>query len=164
MSNLSLSQASDTGIVGDNVTTDRMPNFVGTTTAGYTVELFVNGQPAVQNTTTADSNGKFSIQLPFYLNNGQTSVYVEVIDQAGNISPPSNSVGVAITSTDVSYNGTSKSDPALFSRNTTTNQLQWLVQTLAGPRRGSDRTGRPTPRRRVRPTSSRSRATSTATA
>ena len=133
VTNLHLNPATDTGIVGDNITTDRMPSFVGTTTAGYTVELFVNGQPAVQNTTTADSNGNFSIQLPFNLNNGQTSVYVEVINQAGNTSLPSNSLGLVITSTDVSYNGTSKSDPALFSRNTTTNQLQWLVQTLAGP-------------------------------
>ena len=57
VSNLSLNPADDTGIVGDNVTTDRTPNFVGTTMAGYTVELFVNGQPAVQNTATADASG-----------------------------------------------------------------------------------------------------------
>ena len=45
-----LNPASDTGIVGDNVTTDRTPMFIGTTAPGNTVELFVNGQPAVQST------------------------------------------------------------------------------------------------------------------
>ena len=39
---------------------------------------------------------------------------------------------VAITSTEVDYNGGTASDPALFTRNTATNQLQWLVQTPAG--------------------------------
>ena len=134
-----LNPADDTGVSGDDVTTDRSPYFIGTTTPGYTVELFVNGQTAVQSTAVAgttqtDANGKtynFSIQLPFNLNDGETSVYVEVIDPAGNVSSPSNSVGVAITSTEVDYNGGPTSDPALFARNTTSHQLQWLVQTPA---------------------------------
>ena len=59
-------------------------------------------------------------------------MYVEVIDLAGNVSGPSNSVAVAITSTEADYNGGPTSDPALFTRNTTSNQLQWLVQTPSG--------------------------------
>ena len=55
-----------------------------------------------------------------------------MIDQAGNISSPSNFVGVAIASTEADYNGGTTSDPALFTRNTTTSQLQWIVQTPAG--------------------------------
>ena len=43
VTNLALSSADDTGIVGDNVTTDRQPNFVGNTTPGDTVELFIIG-------------------------------------------------------------------------------------------------------------------------
>ncbi len=136
-----LSPASDTGIVGDDVTSERKPVFIGTTAPGNLVELFVNGQPAVQaiatasSTTSTDANGagyNFSIQLPYSLTNGQTSLYVEVINAAGNISSPSNSVGLAIVSTAADYNGGPASDPALFTRNGASNQLQWLVQTPAG--------------------------------
>ena len=144
VNDLRLNPADDTGVSGDDVTTDRLPYFIGTTTPGYTVELFINGQSAVYNTAVAgstqmDANGQpynFLIRLPSNLNNGETTVYVEVVDLAGNVSGPSNPVTVAITSTEVDYNGGLTSDPALFTRNTTTNELQWLVQTppgVAGP-------------------------------
>ena len=76
-----LNPADETGVSGSDVTTDRQPYFIGTTTPGYTVELFINGQTAVQSTAVAgstqmDANGKsynFLIQLPFNLNNGETS-------------------------------------------------------------------------------------------
>jgi subtilisin-like proprotein convertase family protein len=138
---LSPTAANDTGIVGDHVTSQRQPVFIGTTTAGNIVELFVNGQPAIQATATAssttstDANGahyNFSIQLPYSLTNGQISLYVEVINAAGNTSGASNSTGLAIASTAADYNGGPPSDPALFARNTSTNQVQWLVQTPAG--------------------------------
>ena len=140
VTDLRLNPVDDTGISGDDVTTDRTPYFIGTTTPGYTVELFVNGQAAVENTaiagtTQTDANGKpynFLIQLPFNLNDGETSVYVEVVDQAGNVSNASNSVGVAITSIESDYNGGPASDPSVFDRNTTTNQIQVIAQTPAG--------------------------------
>ena len=140
VSDLRLNPADETLVPGTDVTTDRTPYFIGTTTPGYTVELFVNGQPAVQSTAIAgatqiDANGtpyNFLIQLPYSLNNGETSLYVEVIDQAGNISNASNNVGVAITSTEAAYNGGSTTNPAVFDRNTATNQIQVTVQTPAG--------------------------------
>ena len=58
-----LSPADDTGIVGDNVTNDRTPSSSAPPTPGNTVELFVNGQPAVQamaiasSTTSTDADG-----------------------------------------------------------------------------------------------------------
>ena len=76
VSDFRLNPADDTGISGDDVTTDRTPVFIGTTTPGYTVELFVNGQTAVQTTAvrpattehaiagTADRTTS-SIQLPY---------------------------------------------------------------------------------------------------
>ena len=78
--------------------------------------------------------------MPFALNEGQTTLYVEVVDPAGNVSVASNYVTVAITSTVVDYDPSttadptagSTSDPALFTRNTATDQLQWLVQTPSG--------------------------------
>ena len=132
-----LNPLDDTGVSGDDVTTDRLPYFIGTTTPGYTVELFISGQTGVWSsviagTTQTDADGKpynFAIRLPQNLNNGDTTLYVEVVDPAGNVSGPSRSVTVAITSTEVDYNGGPNSDAALFTRNTTTGQLQWLVQT-----------------------------------
>ena len=140
VSDLRLNPADDTGISGDDVTTDRQPQFIGTAPAGDTVELFVKGQSAIQNSVVAgssqlDANGQsydFAIQMPYSLTEGQTTLYVEVIDAAGNISNPSNFVGVAIASTEADYNGGPASDPALVVRNTATGQLQWIVQTPPG--------------------------------
>ena len=96
---------------------------------GATIELFEGGSSTVYATMTADAKGNFSVQLPFTLTNGTISLYVEAIDLAGNRSAPSNTLTVTIVSIASDYNGEGVSDPALFSRNTTTSQLQWLVQT-----------------------------------
>ena len=86
------------------------------------------GSSTIWDTATADANGNFSVQLPFDLTNGQISLYVEVVDLAGNTSAPSNTLTVTIVSVASDYNGDGYSDPALYDRNTTTNQGQWLVQ------------------------------------
>ena len=97
-SNFSLDPSDDTGIVGDNITSVREPRFIGTTVPNATVELFQVGSSTIWDTATADANGKFSVQLPFNLTNGQISLYVEVVDLAGNTSAPSNTVTVTIVS------------------------------------------------------------------
>ena len=74
----------------------------------------------------------FSTQLPFSLSNGQTSVFVVVQNAAGNLSAASNPTTVQIVSNPADYNGGPASDPASFTRNTTTNQVQWTVQTPTG--------------------------------
>ena len=204
--NFRLNPASDTGIVGDNVTSDRTPQFIGEAVPGSTVQIFVSGQPVAQNQATAipgftgtliqgsstvtnlsgttglvigqlvtgtgiptgttitaintvagtltlsqpatatatgeslasydvAADGKpynFAIQLPYALNNGITSVYVEVTDLAGNVSASSNTVGVSIISEAADYDGATTSDPALFDRVTASNEVQWLVQTPSG--------------------------------
>ena len=119
--------------MGDNITADREPQFIGTTQPNATVELFEVGQNTVWATATADVNGHFSVQLPFSLTNGQISLYVEVVDLAGNTSNPSNTLTLTITSVTSDYTGDGYSDPALYSRNTTTNQGQWLVQATTPP-------------------------------
>jgi subtilisin-like proprotein convertase family protein len=144
VADLRLNPVDEIGVPGSNVTSDRTPYFIGTVVAsdplGYTVELFINGQAAVQSTavvgaTQTDADGKaynFLIQLPYNLNNGETSVYVQVIDPAGNVSADSNTVGVVINSMEDDYNGGTTSDPAVFDRDTANNQLQVTVQTPAG--------------------------------
>src|SRR5262249_19762882 len=119
--NFSLDPNDDTGIKGDNITAVRQPHFIGTTQPNATVELFVVGQSTIWDTATADQTGHFSVQLPFSLTNGQISLDVEVVDLAGNTSPPSNTLPLTIVSVASDYNGDSYSDPALYSRNTTTN-------------------------------------------
>jgi subtilisin-like proprotein convertase family protein len=116
--NFVLAANSDTGIEGDNVTSDRTPFFTGKTEAGATVELFKLGSSTVYQTVTANSSGIFTIQLPFSLTNGSISLYVEAIDQAGNQSSASNTLTVTIVSVTSDYNADSFSDAALYSRST----------------------------------------------
>ena len=47
-SDFQLAPASDTGIVGDDITSDRTPEFIGTALAGETVELFETGSSAAR--------------------------------------------------------------------------------------------------------------------
>ena len=136
-----LNPSSDTGIIGDDVTTARTPVFIGTAPAGDTVELLVSGSSTVystaiaQSTTSYDLNNHpydFTIQLPFVLNNGSITLQVIVTDAiSGNPSPLSNPASVMIVSVASDYNGDSYSDAALYSPNTSTNQGSWLVQTTS---------------------------------
>jgi subtilisin-like proprotein convertase family protein len=130
--NFRLDPNDDTGIKGDNITSDRVPDYIGTAVPNSTVELFQTPN-TLWDTTTADANGNFSVELPNQLTNGQLSLYVEVVDLAGNTSAPSNTITVTIVSVTSDYNGDGYSDPALFDRNTTTNQGQWLVQATTPP-------------------------------
>ena len=118
--NFSLTLASDTGIVGDDITADRTPVFTGDTVPGATVELFEEGSSTVYQTVTANSSGVFDISLPFVLTNGSISLYVEAIDQAGNQSSSSNPLTVQIVSVASDYNGDSFSDAALYDRGSVT--------------------------------------------
>ena len=121
--NFSLAPTSDTGIVGDDVTSDRTPDFIGKTEPNATVELFQvvpAGQTSpIYDTVTADSSGNFSVQLPFALSDGTVSLYVQATDPAGNASTASNTLTVRIVSVASDYNGDSFSDAALYSRGTT---------------------------------------------
>ena len=135
-SNFRLDPATDTGIVGDDITSDRTPDYIGATEPNATVKLFESNGTNYA-TTTANASGNFSVQLPFALTNGTISLYVEATDLAGNLSAPSNTLTVTIVSVTSDYNGDGVSDPALFSRNTTTNQVQWVVQSTVLPSVGS---------------------------
>ena len=133
-SSFRLSPADDTGIkaVGttpsDNITSNRTPHFIGQTVAGATVELFEVGKTTVWDKVVADGGGNFAVQLPFSLGNGQISLFVEAIDQAGNTSAPSNTLTVTTASVLSDYNGDSFSDAAVFRRDTTDSAGLWFVQ------------------------------------
>ena len=134
-----LNPADDTGIVGDDITSARMPYFIGTAPAGDTVELLESGSSTVYDreiaqSTTNDLNGQpydFSVQLPNILNDGQITLQVIVIDKiSGNASGLSNPTTVTIVSVASDYNVDSYSDAALYGPNAT-NAGQWLVQTTS---------------------------------
>ena len=126
-SNFHLDPNADTGIKGDNITSDRTPDYLGTTEPGATVELFVNGSSTVWATAVAGATGSFSVQLPYTLTNGTVSLYVEAIDLAGNLSAPSNLLTISIVSVASDYNGDSYSDAAAYVRDTTDNEGLWFV-------------------------------------
>ena len=131
-----LNPASDTGIVGDDIISARMPFFIGTAPAGDTIELIETGSSIVYGkaiasaTTSYDLNGQpydFSIQLPNVLTDGQITLQVIVIDAfSSNPSGPSNPVTLTIVSVGSDYNGDSYSDAALYGPDITTNQGLWL--------------------------------------
>ncbi len=143
-SGVSLAPTSDTGIIGDDITSDRSPVFTGTATPGDTVQLLVQGSPTVYATATVNASGTFNVQLPYALSDGDITVQVNVIDPgSGNSSGLSAPLTVDIVSVASDYAGAyttpapanqavSYSDPAVFSPNTTTGKGQWLIEAPNG--------------------------------
>ncbi len=115
---LALLAADDTGIKGDGITANHRPRFVGKTDAGDTVTLFsinAQGQYVRQSSTTASTiNGTFTLQLPFNLNDGNTSLVAQTSDLAGNTGPFSASLGIRIITVAGDYAGTGAAQYAVF--------------------------------------------------
>ncbi|TOD83327.1 Ig-like domain-containing protein, partial [Vibrio parahaemolyticus] len=78
----SLSDKSDTGVTGDNITNQKNPTLTGTAQAGTTIVVTLGDK--VYN-TLVDSNGKWELNVG-PLNDGQHDYTVVVVDKAGNTS------------------------------------------------------------------------------
>ena len=133
-----LSPASDSGIVGDNITDVRQPFFVGTTDSNVSGNPLANtevdllqvngdGSTTLLATPPPPPNGSYSVQLPSNLSDGTITLETRVHDVAGNFGPTSKPVTVSIISTLADYNLGGKSDPALF-RRTSGAVGTWLIQ------------------------------------
>ncbi|MGB7251501.1 MAG: Ig-like domain-containing protein, partial [Phormidesmis sp.] len=73
----------DTGIVGDDITSDNTPTFSGTAEANATVEVFLDGTSL--GTTTADGAGNWSVSYSgFPLADDTYEVTATATDAAGN--------------------------------------------------------------------------------
>jgi hypothetical protein len=87
-----MDQASDTGFDSfDAITSDATPSFHGTTTAGGTLTLLIDG--AAVATMVADGSYEFTVPAP--LANGPHVLVARLTDDAGNVSgdsPPENFV------------------------------------------------------------------------
>ena len=83
-----LQAASDTGVLGDNITSVRNPQFnVSGVPAGATLSLLRNG--VVVSTVLSPGGGTVAIGDPGPLTDGQYTYTASLVDGAGNQSPPS---------------------------------------------------------------------------
>ena len=110
-----LQAASDTGVLGDNVTSVRNPQFnVSGVPAGATLSLFRNG--VVVNTVSGGAGGTVAIGDPGPLLDGQYIYTASLLDGAGNPSPTSGSLTVSIVSVTGDYTDSGFANLAVFDR------------------------------------------------
>ena len=76
-----LSEETDTGIKGDNVTSNNLPIFTGTGTPGYTIEMQIAG---VTYSTHVNENSEWTINVSSPLPEGTYSATFVIYDRAGN--------------------------------------------------------------------------------
>src|SRR4029078_2747069 len=90
-----LALSSDSGIVGDNTTRNRMPVFSVTgVESGATVQLLVDG--VVMGSAVADGSGSVNVQSASMLTPGTHSFSVQQIDAGGNAGPASSAASVKL--------------------------------------------------------------------
>ncbi len=80
--------ADDSGIVGDGITNDNKPAFVGTAVANTTVTLESTGGLVIGSATVA-ANGSYTVQATSKLADGTYSLVLTDADVAGNVSKQS---------------------------------------------------------------------------
>ncbi|NDV24750.1 Ig-like domain-containing protein [Desulfovibrio sp. JC022] len=89
-STIKLATASDTGVSGDNATSDHSPTMQGTTEAFALVELLIKGTDKAGNaveyaeSVTADKNGNWEITPDHNIPDGSYDVTAKITDIAGN--------------------------------------------------------------------------------
>ena len=97
---LSAIAPNDSGALGDNLSSDTTPTLTGTTQAGSSVSVQING---LTYTTTADASGNWSITSAT-LTDGTYTPVITITDPAGNISS-ANGTAFTIDSTNPAVNG-----------------------------------------------------------
>ena len=96
VSALALDASSDTGILGDNITSFFPPTFSGSAEPGSRIDLFSGG--SLIGTTTVQQNGLWSLTST-ELGEGSHTLTARVTDTAGNASLPSSPLLLAIDRT-----------------------------------------------------------------
>ena len=118
-----LNPADDTGVLGDNRTTIRRPRFIGVVAPGQTVDL-LSASGTILAQTVASSTGAYSLQTAANLSTGTTTLSVQVVDVAGNVSLPSPGLSLTIADTvPGDFTGNGKTELSVFRPST----AQWLV-------------------------------------
>ncbi|MBB3117726.1 Ig-like domain-containing protein [Pseudoduganella violacea] len=92
---LALASASDSGTLGDNITSDNTPTISGSAEANAAVTLYDSDGTTVLGSTTANGSGAWNITSSA-LSNGTHTVTVKQTDAAGNTSPASAGLSLSI--------------------------------------------------------------------
>jgi hypothetical protein len=93
---------SDTGIVGDNFTTNTTPTIIGTGEAGSIIQVFAafaGSNPMPIGTTTVDASGNWSLTPANPFVEGPFTITARASDAAGNESAESNQISIVIDTT-----------------------------------------------------------------
>lgn len=93
-----LDVSSDTGVVGDGITSDATPTVSGTAVAGYTVKVYDTDGTTLLGTTTANGSGAWSF-TPIALSAGAHTLRVTQTDGSNNTSPLSAGLNLTIDTT-----------------------------------------------------------------
>lgn len=93
-----LSNASDSGVLGDHITNHATPTITGTAEANASVTLYDTDGTTVLGTATATSTGAWSI-VSSTLSEGSHTLTVVQTDIAGNVSPASSGLTLIIDTT-----------------------------------------------------------------
>ncbi len=116
---LSLDVTTDTGIVGDDITSSRLLVIDGTADSGVVINLYnvTSGTPVFLAQTNANGVGQFQIALPSKLADGKYKFAATATNTKNQVSaltsPP---LQVSVTTVSGDYNGASKTSLALFRR------------------------------------------------
>ncbi|MGB7248188.1 MAG: Ig-like domain-containing protein, partial [Phormidesmis sp.] len=105
-----LDPASDTGELGDNVTSETTPTLTGTGTPGETVTLYADDAPV--GTAIVDDEGNYSITPDAPLAEGTPALTVTTTDPSGNESAPSEPLTLTIDETAPTAPAAPTLDPA----------------------------------------------------
>jgi subtilisin-like proprotein convertase family protein len=120
--NLALLPADDTGILGDGVTANHHPAFIGTADPSDIVTLYseTNGvlSSPVATTTASTVNGSFTFQLPFNLTDGTTTLVAQATDIEGTKGPLSSPLAIRIISVPGDYYATGAARLTVFNPST----------------------------------------------
>jgi subtilisin-like proprotein convertase family protein len=110
-----LQAGSDTGVIGDNITSVRNPQFnVSGVPAGATVSLFRDG--VVVGIVANVAGGTVAIGDPGLLLDGQHTYTASLVDSAGNVSPASAPLTISIVSVKGDYVAAGFAQLAVFNR------------------------------------------------
>lgn len=123
---LALNPASDTGILGDGITSNHQPQFLGVTDPNTLVDL-IDSQGNVLGTTTSNALGNFTLTPTVPLLNGVHSVQARAHGIVSNVGPTSPPVVVTLITISGDYTGVGATDVAVV-RRTNANLIQWFVQ------------------------------------
>ena len=112
---VALDPTSDTGTVGDGVTSSRLPSFSGVAEKGAKVTLYnIFTGHSVGSAVASALNGSYTIKTTVPQPDGTFAVEGQAVDPAGNVGPLGAIVSVKIVTVTGDYDGDGKADPVAY--------------------------------------------------